>query len=69
MDPVLTNYKGKYATDWTPFLGKKWTDSCDTALPVAEWKRLAEKVTTLPEGFQPHNLVQKLLGDRAELQE
>src|SRR5216110_2593105 len=22
-DPVLTNYKSKYAVDWTPFLGKK----------------------------------------------
>ncbi len=32
-DPVLTNYKSKYAVDWTPFLGKKWTDAADTALP------------------------------------
>ncbi|MCV5960311.1 thiamine pyrophosphate-dependent enzyme, partial [Escherichia coli] len=23
VDPVLTNYKSKYAVDWTPFLGKK----------------------------------------------
>ncbi len=31
-DPVLTNYKSKYAVDWSPFLGKKWTDAADTAL-------------------------------------
>jgi 2-oxoglutarate dehydrogenase E1 component len=42
-DPVLTNFKSKYAVDWTPFLGKKWTDAGDTAIPTAEWKRLAEK--------------------------
>ena len=35
VDPVLTNFKSKYATDWSPFLGKKWTDNCDTAVPVA----------------------------------
>ncbi|WP_343628581.1 2-oxoglutarate dehydrogenase E1 component [Roseateles sp.] len=67
VDPVLTNFKSKYATDWTPFLGKKWTDSCDTALPVAEWKRLAEKVTTLPAGFKAHTLVEKVIADRAAM--
>lgn len=67
VDPVLTNFKSKYATDWSPFLGKKWTDSCDTAIPSAEWKRLAEKITTLPKDFAAHNLVSKLLADRAAM--
>jgi 2-oxoglutarate dehydrogenase E1 component len=67
VDPVLTNFKSKFATDWSPFLGKKWTDSCDTAIPVAEWKRLAEKLTTLPKDFAPHNLVAKLYADRAAM--
>ncbi|KQV89241.1 2-oxoglutarate dehydrogenase E1 component [Pelomonas sp. Root1237] len=67
VDPVLTNFKSKFATDWSPFLGKKWTDSCDTAIPVAEWKRLAEKLTTLPKDFAAHNLVAKLYADRATM--
>ncbi|RQO63178.1 2-oxoglutarate dehydrogenase E1 component [Paucibacter sp. KBW04] len=67
VDPVLTNFKSKYATDWSPFLGKKWTDSCDTALPVSEWKRLSEKLTTLPKDLVAHNLVQKLYADRAAM--
>ncbi|MEJ6005504.1 2-oxoglutarate dehydrogenase E1 component [Paucibacter sp. AS339] len=67
VDPVLTNFKSKYATDWSPFLGKKWTDSCDTALPVSEWKRLADKLTTLPKDLVAHNLVQKLYADRAAM--
>jgi 2-oxoglutarate dehydrogenase E1 component len=67
VDPVLTNFKSKYATDWTPFLGKKWTDSCDTALPVAEWKRLAEKITTIPADFKAHPLVEKVIADRAAM--
>ncbi|MFG6462755.1 2-oxoglutarate dehydrogenase E1 component [Roseateles sp. DXS20W] len=67
VDPVLTNFKSKFATDWSPFLGKKWTDSCDTAIPATEWKRLAEKLTTLPKDFTPHNLVAKLYADRAAM--
>ncbi len=67
VDPVLTNYKSKYATDWSPFLGKKWTDSCDTALPSAEWKRISEKITTLPAGFKAHSLVEKVIADRAAM--
>ncbi len=67
IDPVLTNYKSKYAVDWSPFLGKKWTDSADTALPLAEIKRLAEKITTVPANFKPHPLVEKVLADRAAM--
>ncbi|MFT3804140.1 MAG: 2-oxoglutarate dehydrogenase E1 component [Burkholderiaceae bacterium] len=63
-DPVLSNYKSKYAVDWMPFLGRKWTDSADTSVPKAELKRLASKITTVPDGFKPHPLVEKVLGDR-----
>jgi 2-oxoglutarate dehydrogenase E1 component len=66
-DPVLTNYKSKYAVDWAPFLGKKWTDAADTALPLTEVKRLAERITTLPANFKAHSLVEKVLADRAAM--
>jgi len=67
VDPVLTNFKSKYAVDWAPFLGKKWTDSADTALPLAEIKRLAERITTVPGNFKVHPLVEKVLADRAAM--
>ena len=66
-DPVLTNFKSKYAVDWAPFLGRKWTDAADTALPLAEVKRLAERVTTVPDGFKLHPLAEKVLNDRAAM--
>ena len=66
-DPVLTNYKSKYAVDWVPFLGKKWTDAADTALPLAEIRRLAERITTIPKDFKAHPLVEKVLADRAAM--
>ena len=67
IDPVLTNFKSKYAVDWAPFLGKKWTDAADTALPLAEIKRLAERVTTIPSSTKLHPLVEKVIADRAAM--
>ena len=66
-DPVLTNFKSKYAVDWVPYLNKKWTDAGDTAIPMAEWKRLATRLTTLPDTIAPHQLVKKVYADRAAM--
>ncbi|NOL51620.1 2-oxoglutarate dehydrogenase E1 component [Pelistega suis] len=66
-EPVLTDFKNKYAIDWTPFLGAKWTDKADTAIPTTELQRLGERITTVPETFTPHKLVEKLLADRAAM--
>ncbi|MEI7531129.1 MAG: 2-oxoglutarate dehydrogenase E1 component [Betaproteobacteria bacterium] len=66
-DPVITNFKGKFAVDWTPFLNRKWTDHADTAIPLTEWKRLAEKITKAPEGFKVHPLVETVLKNRAAM--
>lgn len=67
VDPVLTNFKSMYSVDWSPFLGKKWTDAADTAIPNAEWKRIAEKITTIPANVTPHALVKKVYDDRAAM--
>ena len=66
-DPVITNFKNKYAVEWSPHLNKKWTDAGDTAIPMVEWKRLAEKITTIPDSVTPHNLVKKVYADRAAM--
>jgi 2-oxoglutarate dehydrogenase E1 component len=67
VDPVLTNFKSQFAVDWSPFLNQKWTDVSESAIPLAEWKRLAERVTSVPEGFAVHTLVKKVLEDRAAM--
>ena len=67
VNPVISNFKSKYAVDWSPFLGKKWTDAADTAIPLTEWKRLAEKLTTIPASVSPHQLVKKVYDDRAAM--
>jgi len=67
VDPVLSNFKSKYAVDWAPFLGKKWTDAGDTAIPLAEWKRLSERITSIPASVNAHPLVKKVYDDRAAM--
>ena len=66
-NPVLTNFKSQYAVDWSPYIGQKWTDAAETAIPLAEWRRLAERITAVPEGFTVHPLVRKMLDDRAAM--
>ena len=68
-EPVLTNYKSKYAVDWNPFLNRKWTDHADTAVPLAELKRIGERITTIPATFKVHPLVAKVIADRRAMTE
>ncbi|MFJ7566386.1 2-oxoglutarate dehydrogenase E1 component [Herminiimonas sp. NPDC097707] len=67
IDPVISNFKSKYAVDWLPFLNRKWTDAADTAIPMTELKRLSQRITALPENFKVHPLVEKVLADRASM--
>jgi 2-oxoglutarate dehydrogenase E1 component len=67
VNPVLTNVKRKYASDWSSHVNQKWRDEADTAIPETEWKRLADKITTLPPSVTPHSLVDKVYKDRGAM--
>ncbi|NYT65840.1 2-oxoglutarate dehydrogenase E1 component [Alcaligenaceae bacterium] len=67
IEPVLTDYKNKYATDWSAFLNAKWTDQADTAVSAAELTRIGEKLCTVPEDFTTHSLVNRLLNERRKM--
>jgi len=68
-NPVLSNFKSKFAIDWSPFLGAKWTDAADTHVPIAELQRLADRLTTIPEGFKMHPTVERLNAARRQMGE
>lgn len=63
---VLTNHKHQFsnASNWGTYLHKKWVDATNTALPLAEIKRLGEKITTIPDTFTMHPLVATLMKNR-----
>jgi 2-oxoglutarate dehydrogenase E1 component len=64
---VLTNFKTQFTVNWAPFLNQKWTDAGSTAIPMPEWKRIAEKITTLPSSVTPHQLVKNVYDNRAAM--
>src|SRR5713101_1210018 len=66
---ILSNYKPPFAVDWTPFLGKHWTDTADTAVPMKTLKALSRKLTDVPENFKLHPRVEKVIADRRAMGE
>ncbi len=66
-NPVLANYQSMHATDWASFVGQKYTDECNTKVPMAELKRLAQAVTTLPGDLTLHSRVKKIIDDRRQM--
>jgi len=58
-NPVISNFKSKFAVDWAPYLNTKWTDAADTHVPLVELQRLAEKLTRVPEGFKLHPTLER----------
>ena len=68
-NPVISNFKSKFAVDWAPFLNTKWTDAADTQVPVAELQRLAERVTSVPDGFKVHPTVARVIENRRQMAE
>ena len=69
VDPTLTNFKSKHAVDWTPFLNRKWTDAADTGVPLVELRRLADRITRVPDHFRLHPLAEKVIADRRAMGE
>src|SRR5881394_71232 len=67
VSPVLSNFKSKFAVDWAPFLNSKWTDAADTNVPLPELQRLAEPLTSLPEGFKLHPTVARVIESRKQM--
>src|SRR3954464_8989349 len=67
VSPMLSNFKSKFAVDWAPFLGAKWTDAADTHVPLAELQRLAEPLTSVPEGFKLHPTVGRVIEARRQM--
>src|SRR5688572_14339827 len=67
VSPVLSNFKSKFAVDWAPFLGSKWTDAADTHVPLAELQRLSERVTTIPADFKLHPTVARVIEARKQM--
>jgi 2-oxoglutarate dehydrogenase E1 component len=61
---ILSNYKPPFEIDWSRYKGSKWNERDDTRLPLETIKKLAQRITTVPEKFKLHPRVQKIMEDR-----
>jgi len=68
-NPVLSGYTRKHARDWSVFHKKAYTDACDTSIPLAELKRLSERLTDVPDNITLHPRVAKIVDDRRAMAE
>ncbi len=64
---VHGDYLGKFSTDWAPYLHTKWTDKTDTTIDEKTIKKLSQILHHLPENFEVHTVVKKLLTDREKM--
>jgi 2-oxoglutarate dehydrogenase E1 component len=64
---ILSNYQPPYAPDWEKYRGVPWTQAAETAVPMAELRELAERLTTVPAGFRLHPRVEKVIADRRQM--
>ena len=64
---ILSNYKPPFAVDWAKFVGKHWTDTASTAVPVKQLRELCRKITEVPADFKLHPRVEKVIADRGAM--
>jgi 2-oxoglutarate dehydrogenase E1 component len=67
--PVISDYESKFAVDWKPYIGRPYTEKCDTTVAKAELQRMARRLTDIPDHFTLHSRVQKIIDDRKQMGE
>ncbi len=64
---LQTNYNRPQAPDWTPYFNAQWTEAVSTAVDKKTLQTAAKKLLQLPDGFQLHPVVKRLLDERAKM--
>ncbi|HSH30792.1 MAG TPA: 2-oxoglutarate dehydrogenase E1 component [Thiohalobacter sp.] len=56
-----------HAIDWKPYIGQSCTTEVDTAIDAARLKQLWQGLSRLPEGFEIHSNVGKIMENRRKM--
>ncbi len=64
LSPILPH---PFGVDWTPYQGTHWTQPVDTAVAVDSLRALADRLQHVPEGFQLHPRVARIMEDRRKM--
>jgi len=60
-------HKNKYSVDWRKHLNCIWRDPWESQMPLERLQSLANQLTTLPDGFELHPRVRKIVEDRRKM--
>jgi 2-oxoglutarate dehydrogenase E1 component len=61
------NIDTEFHIDFTPYIGTAWDIPVDTSIDEAAVRKFAEKITQLPEDFQLHKSVQRIIDNRVKM--
>ena len=64
---LQTDYPRPHAPDWSPYFSAQWTDDVKTAVDKKTLQTLAAQLLVLPEGFELHPVVKRLLDERQKM--
>ena len=56
-----------YIADWTPYIDRHWREPYESALPMESVESLGLKMCEVPEGFELHRSVKRIIDARREM--
>lgn len=65
--PQATNVSRDFLIDFSPYKGKHWDVVLNTNINEETLKRLAERITTIPDDFVLHPTVQRIMENRKKM--
>jgi 2-oxoglutarate dehydrogenase E1 component len=64
---LVADEEALVTVDWAPFLDKDWREPADTTVPAEQIRELSDELTTLPEGFELHKQVARIIEARRKM--
>ena len=65
--PIAKKVSRKYFVNFKPFKGTHWRDTVATSITLKRIHSLTQKLTTVPENFNVHRTVQKIIQSRKKM--
>ncbi len=61
------NIDTKFHIDFTPYINTAWDAPVDTSIDKETIRKFAEKITTIPDDYQLHKSVQRIIDNRVKM--
>ena len=65
--PTQPHVKGPHSVDWSAFKNEDWSLPVDTTVSLETLRELSEQLLKVPEGFEMHPRVAKIMDDRRKM--